>query len=71
MADLESLNYTSISDMTTDEALEQLRLIRLSRRIPAKKSKTTRKTIKKKQAKVDPNTMTADQIAKLLKTLGG
>ena len=71
MADLESLNYQSISDMTTDEAIEQLRLIRLSRRIPDKKTKTTRKVTKKKVVKVDPNNMTADQIAELLKSLGG
>lgn len=71
MADLESLNYTSISDMSTDEALELLRKIRLSRRIPDKKAKTTRKTTKKKMPKIDPTTMTADQVADLLKTLGG
>lgn len=71
MADLESLNYTSISDMSTDEALEMLRQIRLSRRIPTKKTKTTRKTTKKKMPKIDPTTMTADEVAELLKTLGG
>ena len=71
MADLESLNYTSISDMTTDEALEHLRLIRLSRRVPLKKTKTTRKVMKKNLPKIDPNSMTADQVAELLKTLGG
>ena len=71
MANLESLNYTSISDLTTDEALEALRQIRLSRRIPSKPTKTTRKVSKKKAPKVDPDTMTADQIAELLKTLGG
>ena len=71
MADLNSLNYTSISDMTTDEALEHLRLIRLSRRVPLKKTKTTRKVVKKQVTNVDPNSMTADQVAELLKTLGG
>jgi len=71
MANLESLNYTSISDMTTDEALEHLRLIRLSRRVPLKKTKTTRKVMKKNLPKIDPNSMTADQVAELLKTLGG
>uniref|UniRef100_A0A6M3IH14 Uncharacterized protein n=1 Tax=viral metagenome TaxID=1070528 RepID=A0A6M3IH14_9ZZZZ len=70
MADLESLNYPSISDMSTDEALEALRQIRLSRRVPMQQTKTTRKVVKK-EVKVDPSTMTADQIAELLKTLGG
>lgn len=71
MADLESLDYTSISDMSVDEGLEHLRQIRLSRRIPDKKPRTTRKAPKKKLPKIEPNTMTADQIAELLKTLGG
>jgi hypothetical protein len=71
MADLDSLNYPSISDMSTDEALEQLRLIRLSRRVPTQTSKTTRKIVKKKEIKIDPVNMSADQIAELLKTLGG
>jgi len=57
--------------MTTDEALEHLRLIRLSRRVPLKKTKTTRKVMKKNLPKIDPNSMTADQVAELLKTLGG
>ena len=70
MADLESLDYTSISDMSTDEAIEALRQIRLSRRIPlkAKRTKTTRKVVK---TNVTPQGMTAEQIAELLKTLGG
>ena len=70
MADLESLGYTSISDMSTDEALELLCQIRLSRRIPIKT--TYRTTVKKKkEVKVDVNTLNADQITELLKTLGG
>jgi len=56
--------------MSTDEALEALRQIRLSRRVPMQQTKTTRKVVKK-EVKVDPSTMTADQIAELLKTLGG
>jgi len=71
MADLESLGYNSISDMSIDEALEHLRQIRLSRRIPDKKFKTTRKDVKKKAPKIEPNNMNADQIAELLKNLGG
>ena len=71
MADLDDLDYTSISDMSTDEAIEHLRLIRLSRRIPLRKTKPTRKVTKKKAAKINPNNMSAEQIAELLKTLGG
>ena len=71
MADLDSLNYPSISDMSTDEALEQLRLIRLSRRVPTQTSKITRKVTKKKEPEIKPNNLSADQIAELLKTLGG
>jgi len=71
MSDLESLNYDSISDLSTDEALEVLRQIRLSRRVPLRKTKTTRKVTQKKVTNVDPTTMTAEQIAELLKTLGG
>jgi len=71
MSDLESLNYDSISDLSTDEALELLRQIRLSRRVPLRKTKTTRKVTQKKITNVDPTTMTAEQIAELLKTLGG
>ena len=70
MANLESLDYTSISNMSVDEALEHLRQIRLSRRIPLKKTKTTRKTTKKKQTKVSSSSMTAEEIEELLKILG-
>ena len=53
MANLDSLGYNSISDMSTDEAIELLRQIRLSRRTPKKKfkQKTTSKTVAKKAAK--------------------
>ena len=73
MADLEDLGYKSVSDMTTDEAIEHLRMIRLSRRVPLKNNKY--KTSKKAQAKQTTNitvkSMDAEQIANLLKTLGG
>lgn len=64
MADLNDLGYKSITDMTTDEAIEHLRQIRLSRRVPVKKTRA-KKTVKKK---VEP---TADQAAALLKILTG
>ena len=65
MADLEDLNYRSISEIDTDEALEHLRQIRLSRRTPIKQSRT----ITKKSA---PSAkVSADQAAELLALLGG
>jgi hypothetical protein len=60
---LEDLNYTSISDMQTDEALELLRQIRLSRRIVKPSTRKSTKTIKQ-STKVN-----ADQAAELLKIL--
>jgi hypothetical protein len=64
MANLDDLDYTSISDMQTDEALELLRQIRLSRRIP--KASRKKKPTQKPAAKVN-----ADQAAELLKILTG
>lgn len=62
---LEDLNYTSLSDMQTDEALELLRQIRLSRRTTKPSIRKSTKTIKQ-AAKVN-----ADQAAELLKILTG
>jgi len=63
MASIEDLNHPSITEMQTDEAIELLRQIRLSRRIPVKKVRTISK--KSKQIpKVNPN-----QAAELLKIL--
>jgi hypothetical protein len=68
MADLDSLGYKSIIDMETDEAIDTLRQIRLSRRIPDKKPKkeTTKQTTKKISAMIDPS-----MASELLKLLGG
>ena len=70
MADLDSLGYKSIIDMETDEAIDTLRQIRLSRRIPDKPKKqakeTTRQTTKKVVAAVD-----AGMAAELLRLLQG
>lgn len=41
MAKIEDLNTPSITEMSADEAIEHLRQIRLSRRMPVKKPKTT------------------------------
>lgn len=64
MADLEDLGYKSILNMDNDEAIETLRQIRLSRRVPVK----TKKASTKKDVKVSVDAATA---AKLLEILGG
>lgn len=66
MADLDDLDYTSITDMNNDEAIELLRQIRLSRRIPLKPKTTSTRKKKKTTQSVD-----AIQAAELLKILGG
>jgi len=68
MTTIESLNK-SITEMSSDEAIEILRQIRLSRRIPVKKQSSA--TIKKKaKAKAIPK-VNPDQAKELLKLLGG
>lgn len=68
MADLDSLKYKSIIDMDTDEAIDRLRQIRLSRRVPDKKPKreTTRQITKKLSEKID-----SDMATELLNLLKG
>jgi|WetSurMetagenome_2_1015567.scaffolds.fasta_scaffold134531_2 hypothetical protein len=64
MSDLEDLGFTSISDMSTDEALELLRTIRLSRRVSVKEIKqSTKKPVAPK--------VSDDQASELLKLLLG
>lgn len=68
MADLDDLGIKSILDTSQDEALERLRQIRLSRRVPVK-SRTPKKTAAKKaQSKPMPK-LSASQAADLLKLL--
>lgn len=59
MATIEDLDFTSIIDESTDEAIEHLRQIRLSRRTPVKKivtKKSTTQAIKKKiTASINPD----------------
>jgi len=66
MANLDDLNYTPLSEMSVDEALELLRQIRLSRRVPVKKPRKA--TSKKKEKKLN---LSSEQAAKLLEILGG
>lgn len=67
--DLNDLPHISITDMNTDEALETLRQIRLSRRTQVtspSKSSVEKKARTKASVNVD-----ATQAAELLKLLGG
>ena len=68
MATIDDLDYLSITDKSTDENLETLRQIRLSRRVPVKVTKQSTTTKAKKQAAPE---LSAEQAAKLLKILEG
>ncbi len=71
MSTIEDLPQKSISEMSTDEAIELLRTIRLSRRTQKASSKKYTKKYKKKEKKVESKEMTKIQAQKLLKLLGG
>jgi hypothetical protein len=66
MANLDDLSYDSITEMSSDEGLERLRQIRLSRRASVK---TTRSTTTKKAK--DTPVLNSEQAAELLKLLTG
>lgn len=66
MANLDDLTIPSITEMSTDEAIEMLRQVRLSRRIPVKKTKKA--TMKRSKAAPKVN---SDQANELLKILTG
>lgn len=68
MADIDDLNYKSVTDMTKDEAIELMRQVRLSRRIPDPKKKT--KSTSKRKAKAVPQ-VNPNQAAELLEILKG
>lgn len=70
MADLESLKYLSIIDMSNDEAIDTLRQIRLSRRVPDKKPKAAKETTKQTTKRVT-GAVDSAMAAELLKLLGG
>jgi len=70
MADLESLNYRSISDMSPDEALALIKSIRLSRRTPKKrirKQKVNSKSVSRAASKK----LSKSDISEILKMIGG
>ena len=67
MSTIEDLNYPSITDMSQDKAIEALRQIRLSRRIPTRKvsNKKTSKKASKKIPKI--NSSQAKNLLDLIK----
>ena len=67
MSTIEDLNYPSITDMSQDEAIEALRQIRLSRRIPTRK--VSNKKVSKKAPKKIPkiNSSQAKNLLDLIK----
>jgi hypothetical protein len=70
MATLEDLPHENILDMDFDDAIEQLRQLRLSR-LTQKKSNVSEKTLKKRaEAKALPK-LSSEQASELLKLLGG
>lgn len=70
MADLDDLGYTSIIDQSNDEAIDLLRQIRLSRRVPEKKPKTVKESPKQTRAKAT-KAIDSNMAAELLKLLTG
>lgn len=67
MANIDDLDYTSISEMSQEEALDMLRQIRLSRRVPLK---STRKSYKR-TPKTSASQFSPEEAAKLLEKIGG
>jgi len=67
MANLEDLGIPSITDMTIDEGIEHLRLIRLNRRTPIKSQVTKPK--KENKPKLDMDKLNEEGKNELLKTL--
>jgi len=70
MTTIENLPQKSISEMSTDEVIELLRTIRLSRRVKKASSKKYMSKYKKKETK-GKKEITKTQAQKLLKLLEG
>lgn len=74
MANLDDLGIPSISDMTTDEALEHIRQMRLRRRTHEKKTKqekSTKPKTKKSSPQLDLTALDSDSKANLISILEG
>ena len=70
MAQIDDLKIPSINEMSNEEAIEYLRQLRLSRRIPVKKQSKSTKTKAKKAPKPLPKP-TKDDAIELLKLIDG
>ena len=70
MAQIDDLKIPSINEMSNEEAIEYLRQLRLSRRIPIKKQSKSTKTKVKKAPKKLPKPTKNDAI-ELLKLIDG
>uniref|UniRef100_A0A6M3XUC4 Uncharacterized protein n=1 Tax=viral metagenome TaxID=1070528 RepID=A0A6M3XUC4_9ZZZZ len=70
MATIEDLDFTSLIDESISEAIERLRQIRLSRRTPTKKQKSTKKAATKKAQKKITKQLTPEMASELLKMIG-
>ena len=66
MAELDDLDYEAITSMTPEEAIEYVRKIRLSRRVPIKD--VSKRTTRRKAA---VPTVSSDVAAEILKLLTG
>jgi hypothetical protein len=69
MATIEDLNHKPLSEMSTDEAIDLLRQIRLSRR--TQKKPTKRGSASKKPTKAGKKELTPLEAKKILEILGG
>lgn len=69
MATIEDLDFTSIVDESTNEAIERLRQIRLSRRTPVKKV-TKKKATSKGVSKAVMKHLDKKSISELLDMIG-
>jgi len=68
MAEIEDLGYFSVTDKSRDENLEELRRIRLSRRIPDKQAKA--RTASRKKKELPEVEVSPEQAAHILELLG-
>jgi hypothetical protein len=70
MATIEDLNYESIVNEDVDKSIERLRQIRLSRRTPIKKVKTSKKATSKTVSKAVVKSLDKNSINELLEMIG-
>jgi len=66
MANIDDLDHESITEMSIDEAIELLRQVRLSRRMPASSRPATIKKIKSTISTQSVDAATASELLKIL-----